>query len=77
VKINLVLGQQLVFPPIRGGGVENLNWMLACEYARLATRSLLIPAPCPSCPLAKRTLTASAMFASPDTRFIPTFGSTT
>ena len=35
VKINLVLGQQLVFPPIRGGGVENLNWMLACEYARL------------------------------------------
>ena len=35
LKINLVLGQQLIFPPIRGGGVENLNWMLACEYARL------------------------------------------
>ena len=35
LKINLVLGQQLVFPPIRGGGVENLNWMLACEFARL------------------------------------------
>ncbi len=35
MKINLVLGQQLVFPPIRGGGVENLNWMLAREFARL------------------------------------------
>ena len=34
MKINLVLGQQLVFPPIRGGGVENLNWMLAREFAR-------------------------------------------
>lgn len=35
MKINIVLGQQLVFPPIRGGGVENLNWMLAQEFARL------------------------------------------
>ncbi len=35
MKINLVLGHQLAFPPLRGGGVENLNWMLAKEYARL------------------------------------------
>ena len=35
LKINLVLGQQLVFPPIRGGGVENLNFALACQFARL------------------------------------------
>jgi glycosyltransferase involved in cell wall biosynthesis len=35
VKINLVLPHQLAFPPIRGGGVENLNWLLAREYARV------------------------------------------
>ncbi len=35
MKINLVLGHQLGFPPTRGGGVENLNWMLARQYARL------------------------------------------
>ena len=35
LKINLVLGQQLVFPPTHGGGVENLNWMLAREFVRL------------------------------------------
>jgi glycosyltransferase involved in cell wall biosynthesis len=35
LKINLVLGQQLVFPPIRGGGVENLTWALSCEFSRL------------------------------------------
>ncbi len=34
MKINLVLPHQLPFPPIRGGGVENLNWMLAREFAR-------------------------------------------
>jgi len=34
MKINLVLGHQLGFPPVKGGGVENLNWMLAKEYAR-------------------------------------------
>lgn len=34
MKINLVLGHQLGFPPTRGGGVENLNWMLAKQYAR-------------------------------------------
>ncbi len=34
MKINLVLPHQLPFPPARGGGVENLNWMLAREFAR-------------------------------------------
>lgn len=34
MKINLVLPHQLPFPPMRGGGVENLNWMLAREFAR-------------------------------------------
>jgi glycosyltransferase involved in cell wall biosynthesis len=34
MKINLVLPHQLPFPPLRGGGVENLNWMLAREFAR-------------------------------------------
>jgi len=34
MKINLVLGHQLGFPPTRGGGVENLNWMLARQFAR-------------------------------------------
>lgn len=34
MKINLVMPHQLSFPPQRGGGVENLNWMLAKEYAR-------------------------------------------
>lgn len=34
MKINLVLPHQLPFPPTRGGGVENLNWLLAREFAR-------------------------------------------
>jgi len=34
MKINLVLGHQLGFPPTRGGGVENLNWMLAKQYIK-------------------------------------------
>ncbi len=34
MKINMVLPHQLSFPPQRGGGVENLNWMLAKEFAR-------------------------------------------
>lgn len=34
LKINLVLPHQLPFPPSRGGGVENLNWMVAREFAR-------------------------------------------
>jgi glycosyltransferase involved in cell wall biosynthesis len=34
MRINLVLPHQLPFPPVRGGGVENLNWMLAQEFAR-------------------------------------------
>ena len=35
VKINLVLPHQLPFPPEKGGGVENLNWLLAKEFSRL------------------------------------------
>jgi glycosyltransferase involved in cell wall biosynthesis len=34
MKINVVLPHQLPFPPSRGGGVENLNWMLVREFAR-------------------------------------------
>ncbi len=34
MKINLVLPHQLPFPPTQGGGVENLNWLLAQEFAR-------------------------------------------
>ena len=34
MKINLVLPHQLPFPPTRGGGVENLNWLLALEFVR-------------------------------------------
>lgn len=35
MKINLILPHQLLFPPTRGGGVENLNWLLANEFSRL------------------------------------------
>lgn len=34
MKINVVLPHQLPFPPVRGGGVENLNWILVREFAR-------------------------------------------
>ena len=32
LRINLVLGQQIPFPPVRGGGVNNLVWMLAKQW---------------------------------------------
>ena len=35
LRINLVLGHQLPFPPLLGGGVNNLLWMLARQFARL------------------------------------------
>ena len=35
LRINLVLGHQLPFPPLQGGGVNNLLWMLARQFARL------------------------------------------
>jgi glycosyltransferase involved in cell wall biosynthesis len=34
MKINLVLGHQLAFPPAKGGGVENLTWMLAKQFVQ-------------------------------------------
>ncbi|MDQ6913206.1 MAG: glycosyltransferase family 4 protein, partial [Verrucomicrobiota bacterium] len=34
LRINLVLGHQVPFPPVRGGGVNNLVWMLAKQFAR-------------------------------------------
>ena len=34
LRINLVLGHQIPFPPVRGGGVNNLVWMLAKQFAR-------------------------------------------
>lgn len=34
LKINIVLPHQLPFPPTRGGGVENLNWLLAKEFVK-------------------------------------------
>lgn len=33
LRINLVLGHQIPFPPVRGGGVNNLVWMLAKQFA--------------------------------------------
>ena len=35
LRINLVLGHQIPFPPVRGGGVNNLVWMLAKQFAAL------------------------------------------
>ena len=35
LRITLVLGHQLPFPPLQGGGVNNLLWMLARQLARL------------------------------------------
>lgn len=35
LRINLVLGHQIPFPPVRGGGVNNLVWMLAKQFAGL------------------------------------------
>lgn len=35
LRITLVLGHQLPFPPSQGGGVNNLLWMLARQLARL------------------------------------------
>lgn len=32
-RINLVVGHQVPFPPVRGGGVNNLVWMLARQFA--------------------------------------------
>ena len=37
LRINLVLGHQIPFPPVRGGGVNNLVWMLAKQFARTNT----------------------------------------
>ena len=33
LRINLVVGHQVPFPPLRGGGVNNLVWMLAKQFA--------------------------------------------
>ena len=33
LRINLVLGHQLPFPPSHGGGVNNLLWMLSRQFA--------------------------------------------
>ncbi len=33
LRINLVLGHQVPFPPTRGGGVNNLVWMIAKQFA--------------------------------------------
>jgi glycosyltransferase involved in cell wall biosynthesis len=33
LRINLVVTHQVPFPPIRGGGVNNLIWMLAKQFA--------------------------------------------
>lgn len=33
LRINLVLGHQVPFPPVRGGGVHNLVWMIAKQFA--------------------------------------------
>ena len=35
MRINLVLGHQLPFPPVQGGGVNNLLWMLARRFRQL------------------------------------------
>lgn len=35
MKINLVLGHQLAFPPLLGGGVENLVWGLARSWQEM------------------------------------------
>jgi glycosyltransferase involved in cell wall biosynthesis len=35
LTINLVLGHQIPFPPVQGGGVNNLVWMLAKQFAAL------------------------------------------
>jgi hypothetical protein len=32
MKINLVLGHQLAFPPVKGGGVGNLTWIVAKQF---------------------------------------------
>ncbi len=32
LRINLVLGHQIPFPPVQGGGVNNLLWMLGKEF---------------------------------------------
>ena len=34
LRINLVLGHQIPFPPVRGGGTNNLVWMLAKQFSR-------------------------------------------
>ena len=33
LRINLVVTHQVPFPPIRGGGINNLIWMLAKQFA--------------------------------------------
>ena len=35
LRINLVLGHQLPFPPSQGGGVNSLLWMLSRQFRRL------------------------------------------
>jgi hypothetical protein len=32
MKINLILPHELPFPPVRGGGVEHLNCLLARQF---------------------------------------------
>jgi len=43
LRINLVLGHQIPFPPVRGGGVNNLVWMLAKQFARSHTVAAYSP----------------------------------
>lgn len=33
LRINLIVSHQVPFPPVRGGGVNNLVWMLARQFA--------------------------------------------
>ncbi len=40
LRINLVVGHQVPFPPMRGGGVNNLVWMLAKQFAARGHRVL-------------------------------------
>lgn len=35
LKINIVLGHALPFPPTKGGGIENLYYLLSREFAKL------------------------------------------
>ncbi|MGI9087940.1 MAG: glycosyltransferase family 4 protein [Chthoniobacterales bacterium] len=47
LRINLVLGHQVPFPPTRGGGVNNLVWMMAKQFA---AKGHIVTAYSPSAP---------------------------